>query len=842
MYKRLCFAAALLTMTVVATRAQSVLYPKHFDLQEVRLLDSPFARAQDLNYHHLMEYDVDRLLTPFVRQAGLSATTDASSRYYRWTELHPNFQNWGEPSFDLSGHVGGHYLTALALAYASADDATVKAQMKQRMDYMVNVLNDCQQAFADDNTGLRGFLGGQPMNEVWQKLSTGDTQPLYKKRGWVPFYCQHKVMAGLRDAYVYGGNETAKQMFRSMSDWAVDVVSSLNDKDMEAILRIEHGGMNEVLADAYALFGEKRYLDAAKRYTHKEMLNGFKDDNGTFLDGKHANTQVPKYVGMERIFQLDPTETQYGEAAKGFWMDVINNRTVAIGGNSVDEHFLSKRNSNRYVDHVDGPESCNSNNMLKLTEMMDDERSDRDLALHYEDIMYNHILSTQDPQTGGYVYFTPLRPQSYRVYSQPDKGMWCCVGTGMENHSKYGHFIYTHSGKDTLQVNLFVASTLDSKFFKLRQETRYPYGDESRITMEKGGRFTLAITGRDADNRLAEVYINGKKAESDRQHGPHQTAFFTRKWKKGDVITLRFDMRLHVVEMPNMPDYVAFKYGPLLLAAKTTAASEAESAAIGLPYERLQNEYGGEGRMDHSPGVMGKKLSLIDAPMLIGNRDSLLNRITLRDRTRLTFTIDCHRDGVPQYKWTTLELMPFNELHHARYMMYWYARTEEEFSRSDMAITEQRARALDARTVDFVATGEQQSEAGHEKDYSNDSHNGTYNDETFRDAQSGGYVQYTLYNNDGISEGLALMLRYIAVDAGRKATISVNGVKLQDVTVEKRPSTLEKSGFYNLELPLPSSVMTDKDGNAVKRLVVRMTADQGTPLPGTYHLRLVKEK
>ena len=366
------FTIIVLALCFMSMQAQTELYPKHFDLEEVTLLDGPMKQAMDLNIKMLLQYDTDRLLTPFVRQSGLSSTTDKESPYYQWLTKHPNFSNWGDSSFDLSGHVGGHYLSALALAYAACHDASVKAQLKERMDYMVTVMKDCQDQFDTNTKGLYGFIGGQPIMSDWEALYGGNIQPFKSHGGWVPFYVQHKILAGLRDAYLYGNNETAKELFRKMADWCTNVVAKVNESDMNSLLDTEHGGMNESLLDAYQLFGDKKYLTAAKKYTHKSMLNGMQTLNKSFLDGKHANTQVPKYIGMERIFEQDATATSYMKAAENFWQDVAQNRTVCIGGNSVNEHFLAAANANRYIDQPDGPESCNTNNMLKLSEMMSD--------------------------------------------------------------------------------------------------------------------------------------------------------------------------------------------------------------------------------------------------------------------------------------------------------------------------------------------------------------------------------------------------------------------------------------------------------------------------------------
>ena len=205
----LLLSTTLLACSAVPSHAQSMLYPHHFDLNEVTLLDSPYKTAMDLNFQNLLKYDVDRLLTPFVRQAGLT-----TGDYADWLTKHTNFTNWGGSGFDLSGHVGGHYLSALSLAYAACHDADMKAKLKARLDYMLKVLKDCQDAYDANTEGLYGFIGGQPINTVWTTLYKGDVSAFQNVRGWVPFYCEHKILAGLRDDYIYAGDATAKEMFR----------------------------------------------------------------------------------------------------------------------------------------------------------------------------------------------------------------------------------------------------------------------------------------------------------------------------------------------------------------------------------------------------------------------------------------------------------------------------------------------------------------------------------------------------------------------------------------------------------------------------------------------------
>lgn len=256
MKKLKLFTTALALALAGNAAAQSEIYPQHFDLNEVTLLDGPVKTMLETNNEHLLQYDADRLMTPFIRQAGLSKKS--SSKYYGWEEKHPNFRNWGgDAGFDLSGHVGGHYVSALALAYAATSDASMKALLKERMDYCLNIMKDCQDAYKNNTAGLKGFIGGQPLNHIWTGLYAGDLTEFRKSGGWVPFYCQHKVLAGLRDAYLYTGSSLAKELFKGLSDWSVNLVSKLSTDQMQQVLGWEHGGMNETLADAYKIFGDR---------------------------------------------------------------------------------------------------------------------------------------------------------------------------------------------------------------------------------------------------------------------------------------------------------------------------------------------------------------------------------------------------------------------------------------------------------------------------------------------------------------------------------------------------------------------------------------------------------
>ena len=415
----------------------------------------------------------------------------------------------------------------------------------------------------------------------------------------------------------------------------------------------------------------------------------------------------------------------------------------------------------------------------------------------------------------------------------------------MENHSKYGQFIYTHDGTSTLYVNLFTASTLSSTQFMLKQETSFPFSDESTITVNTAGAYTIAIRHPWWTTSGYKIYINDEEQSISVSAGTASYVSLYRSWAIGDVIKVVVPMELRYTTLPNYTDYIAFQYGPMLLAAQTSTDDSDEATTKHLYYEAsLQNEYGTDGRMDHAPDSRALKRSLTSAPLLIGDRDGesgVLTKISTTDRSALTFSLNASRENADSYTWTTLTLQPFYQIHHARYSCYWYQQTAANYANSTMAAEEAAAAAIESRTLDYVTPGEQQSEAGHETYYSSSS-TGTYNNEHYRDASSGGYVQYTLSyeSEEPETSGLSVLLRFTSADAGRKATLYVDGTKVSGIMSIANFNGQESTGFYNVEFPIPASLMTDESGTKTS-FVVKVAADRGTLIPGLYGVRLMKE-
>ena len=776
------------------TMAQDKLYQDEFPLGDIVLLDGPLKHARDLNIANLLKYDCDRMLAPYRKEAGLAPRK-------------PTYPNWD----GLDGHVGGHYLSALAI-----NAATGSEECKKRMEYMVGELQLCLDA--NNRRGedwSRNYVGGFPNSaKLWSTFRKGDFSVYFGS--WAPFYNLHKMFAGLRDAWLYCGNEQAKTLFLKFCDWAVDITSGLSDEQMERMLGNEHGGMDEVLADAFAITHQQKYLNCARRFAHKQLLTPMAQHHDC-LDNLHANTQIPKVVGFQRIAELDGN-LSYHDASQYFWDIVTKQRSLALGGNSRREHFPTKETCIDYVNDIDGPESCNTYNMLKLTEFLNRANPNAAYGDFYELAMYNHILSTQHPEHGGYVYFTSARPRHYRNYSVANMAMWCCVGTGMENHGKYGQFAWTHTkgakpADDALYVNLFLHSRLNwrERSFVIRQETAFPYSETSQIVVEKGkGVFTMKIRKPEWCDRF-EVRGVGFTINSKEENG---FVCIQRKWKKGDRIEISMPMHASIKAMPNVPQYVAIMYGPILLGMKTGT----EDLASLLADDSRFGQYAG-----------GRKLPLDKAPILLPKKveDIVADLRPVAGKPlhfKLTTRMENAIDG---------ELQPFFEIHDSRYMMYWLTLGEHEYKAymQDLADKEQARQALETRTVDKVSPGEQQPETDHRME-TDGSERGNTEGVFFRDARNGHSFSYLMQT--GGESSLSLQLTFWGQDEWRTSEfdIYIDDQFLCSVNNSHRWRT---SQFKTVDYAIPSAMLQGKN-----EIRIRFVAHKDRQIGQIYGVRLLK--
>jgi len=769
--------------TAPAGFAQRTLFP----LSEVKLLDSPFLEAQKTDIEYIMSLDPDRLLAPFFREAGLKMKAMP-------------YGNW--ESMGLDGHTAGHYLTALAQTVAITGDKKVA----ERLTYMINELETCQKASGD------GFIGGTPgSKKLWNDLPTANFTTSDGLKGtWVPWYNLHKTFAGLRDAWLLTNNAKAKTLYLNLCDWCGNVVSKLTDAQMQRMLGTEQGGMNEVLADAYVVSGNKKYLELAKRFSHRNLLNPLINQQDK-LTGMHANTQIPKVIGFERIGELTQ-DTSWEKAAEFFWQNVTEKRSIAIGGNSVSEHFNPTNDFSSMIETKEGPETCNTYNMLKLSKMLWQRTGDTKYLEFYEKAMFNHILSSENPH-GGFVYFTPVRPRHYRVYSKAQESFWCCVGTGMENHTKYGELIYAHDQKD-LYVNIYVPSILNWKenSLVLTQTGDLSQGNQVslKLKLKKSATFSLKLRRPQWCNVMEfAVVVNGQPTRYTAS-ADHYIEL-KRNWSDGDVVEMRMPMHLRAEFLPDGSKWAAFEYGPWVLGAETDTTD-------------LTGLEAGGGRMGHVAN--GPAYPMDQAPFFIVDRlnpDDLFKSVDSQNHFSIKGSI------LPE-KYKNLILKPFYQIHDARYMIYWNILSPEEYVQvqEDRRHVEEDRIALDNRTLDQVRPGEQQPEKDHNLKFEN-SQIGINMDRHWRHAS--GWFSYDLKKPS--SEMVTLMVTYCGSDVNRTFNILVDNVLLQTVKLEDG----FRGKFYSREYPIPTDLIhRNTDGV----LTVKFEAAPNSMAGGIYDVRLLK--
>lgn len=736
-----------------------------FPLQDVKLTGGAFKKAQDVDLTYMLALNPDKLLAPYLIDAGLPLK---ASRYGNWE------------SSGLDGHIAGHYLSALAMMYAS----TGNAEVKKRLDYMISELSRCQMKNGN------GYVGGIPQGKVfWERVHKGDIDgsSFGLNNTWVPLYNIHKLFAGLRDAYEYVGNPQARQVLIGLGDWFIDLIKPLSDEQIQQVLRTEHGGINETFADLYILTKDKKYLETAQRLSHRALLNPLIDKQDK-LTGLHANTQIPKVIGYEKIASLTG-KTDWSDAAQFFWQTVAQKRSVAFGGNSVREHFNPTNDFISMLKSNQGPETCNSFNMLRLSKALFLDKNDPGYLGFYERTLYNHILSTQHPEKGGFVYFTPIRPNHYRVYSQPETSMWCCVGSGLENHTKYGELIYSHSAND-LFVNLFILSTLNwpDKKIQLVQKTEFPNQNQSDMTLKLARPQTFGLNIRQpkwAENFT--VLVNGEAQKIDSKPSGYVTV--NRKWKTGDKLTVRFTTSTQLEYLPDGSNWAAFVHGPIVLAAKTSTKD-------------LDGLFADDSRMGHE--THGPLYPLDKAYALIGNPDTYRSRIKPVDG--LTFQLD------------SLTLQPFYAIHDARYQMYFQTFTQAAYDeqKARMKELEATALALDAKTVDKINCGEQQPEVDHA--FKGEKTDSGYDDERFwRRTRSA--MSYELQNKDKTGKFLDIS----ALDPIRTTDVSflINDKSAEPIAADGKTIRLKA---------VDDAVMT-----------LKIIANDGKPTPRFSQIRLINQ-
>lgn len=742
-----------------------------FPLCAVRLLDGPFEHAQELDAKYLLSLSADRLLSRFRSNAGL-------------TPKGPAYGGW--ESEGVSGHTLGHYLSACSLMYASTGDK----RFKGRAAYVVRELDECQQAAGD------GFLGAMPNGrEVFARVAKGDiTSAGFDLNGsWVPWYNEHKTFAGLIDACLYTGNQDAKRVLLRLADWAVETTKALTDDQWQRMLACEHGGMNDALADVYALSGDTRYLDLARKFYHKAVLDPLsrREDK---LTGLHANTQIPKTIGAARLYELTG-EDKFQTIASFFWDDVTKDRSYVIGGNSDGEHFPPKEEMSKHI----GPsttETCNTYNMLKLTRHLFSWNPRAEYADYYERALFNHILASQNPDDGMMCYYVPLKTGVPKAYNTPFDSFWCCTGTGMENHAKYGDSIYFRGAGDDLYVNLFIASELTwaEKGVGLQQVTGFPEKGTAllRFTCTKPAELALHIRRPYWATKGFTLLVNGSKELIRSKPGTFVTVH--RTWKTGDTVEIAMPMTVREEPMRDNPRKVALMYGPLVLAARVDPSKPSPVLIEGAKTVTAA--------LKPLPGQPG------------GFRaDSAVFRSS-EARAGMT-------------------LHPFYKVYKTPYIVYWDQFSEGEWKarEAEYRAEQDRKKALDARTVDTLDIGEMQPERDHHVTGEKTSA-GDFNGRKWRHATDGGWFAFDMKVDPRAP--VDLVCTYWGGDANnREFDVLVDGEKIASQVLENnKPGT-----FYDQVYAIPERLTTGKAS-----VSVRFQARPGKWAGGLYGCRIIRRE
>ena len=759
-----------------------------FALRQVELLASPFKAAMERNAKYLLALDPDRLLHNTRKYAGLLPKG----------ELYSGWEARG-----IAGHTLGHYLTALSQQYAASGDV----RFRDRIAYIIREMAECQQAYVDGYIGalpplelqaLRGFKDGKV--EVQGSFN-------FKGGAWVPWYTEHKVLAGLKDAWVLAGSAQAKVVTLKLADWIEDVTRNLTPEQQQQMLRVEFGGMSETLADIYALTGDKKYLDASRRFYHEAILRPLLEGRDE-LAGKHANTQIPKVIGEARRYEV--TGNANGrQIAQFFWNRVVNHHSYVIGGNSEHEHFgppdvLSKRLSPATA------ESCNTYNMLKLTRHLFEWQPKAEYFDFYERALHNHILGSQEPKQGMFTYFMSLKPGHFKTYSTPTDSFWCCVGSGMENHTKYNDSIYFH-GADDLYVNLFIPSRLiwEEKGLVLEQKTAYPRTNRVELRLTPKGPVPLSLKVRTpqwAGGGL-QFRLNGKLLRVTSSPGSY--AEIRRTWKTGDVLQVTIPMGVRTEAMPDDPKKVAFLYGPVVLAGHLGRVPESRT----VPYAPDQGD--------------NFRQPVAEVPVLVAEAMSLADAVRRVSENELVFRTV--RAAQPR----DVTLRPFHEIFYDYYNVYWDVLTPQQYAERKAALRAEAARraALNARIVDEYRPGEQQSEVDHRQKGEKTS-TGDSQDRKFRHAEDGGWFSFHVKVTP--DQPVELVCTYWGGEIGNRTfDILVDGKVIATQTLNR-----DKPGdFFDKTYAIPAKLTRDK-----QRVEVRFQAHPGNFAGGLFGARILRER
>jgi uncharacterized protein len=740
-------------------------------LSAVRLTGGPLKHAQDLDATYLLQLEPDRMLAFFRLRAGLKPKAEG-------------YGGWDGEGKNLTGHILGHYLSAVSLMWAATGDARFKA----RADYLVRELKEVQDANQD------GYLGAlEAGRERFAEVARGDIRSSgFDLNGlWSPFYVLHKVYAGLRDAYRLTNNPAALALEVKFAAWAEGIVSKLDADQMQKMLNTEFGGMNEVLADLYADTGDLRWLALSRRFEHQAVLEPLKRHQDQ-LGGLHGNTQVPKLLGSLVRFGYvgDPAD---GYAASFFFDRVTQHHSYATGGHGKDEYFGE---ADKLNDRVDGKtaETCNVYNLLKMERRLFALYPDPAYVEFQERALFNHILASMDPRDGRTCYMVPVGRGVQHEYQDMTHDFTCCVGSGMESHALHGDGIYYESA-GRLWVNLYAPSTAEWRAMglQLTMETDFPEGESAEVKMklQTPRQFTLSLRRPAWAGDGFSVSINGEPQKNLVKPGAHME--LPRLWKSGDAVKLTLPKTVHLEAVPDNPRRAAILWGPLVLAGDLGPENDFPAWKLGAVPVLVAAERPASEWLKPVPGQPGA----------------------------------FRTEGVGHE--TDVTLLPFYRLHRRTYAVYWdfFTPSEWEKKAAEVGAVRERERKLAQATVSFVQPGEMQPE----RDF-NQQGEQTSADRVMGRPCRRGLKWFSFDVPVDAAHPMALIVSYYN-DEWRKRTFEIlaDGQRVGEQTIEARGLPR----FFDVEYALPAALSQGK-----QKVTVRFQATNGNEIGAVFGLRMIR--
>lgn len=772
-------------------------------LAAVRLDGGPLKQAQDLDARYLKALEPDRMLAYYRERARLEPRAEP-------------YGGWDGDGRNLTGHIAGHYLSAVSLMWAATGDP----EFRQRADYLVDELALVQEAHGD------GYLSAlENLREAFARLTRGqiESQSFDLNGLWAPWYTLHKTFAGLRDAFRHTGNRQALEMEVRFAQWVEGVLDGLTEPQLEHMMNTEFGGMNEVLVDLYTDTGDARWLALSCKFEHDDFLEPLRRHRDN-LAGKHGNTQIPKLNGSADRYVAtgDPADLR---VAGFFWDRVVAAHSFATGGHGRDEYFGPP---GRLAAYVDGrtAETCNVYNMLKLTRRLFAITPDVRYADFHERALYNHILGSMDSNDGSTCYMVPVGRGVEREYQDMFESFTCCVGSGMESHALHGDGLYYEEG-DRLYVNLYAPSTAtwETAGATLAVETDFPLGETATLRIGLGAprRFTLSLRQPDWAGDGFALRVNGEAeplppgpvtAWRDERSQYRESAAagsryvdVTREWRDGDVVEVALPKSLWLEPTPDDPRRAALKWGPLVLAGD-----------LGPECDRERNA-----RPEPPPPV----------PVLVAAQRPVADWLKPADAPGEFVTAGVGR--LPRAEDTPAEVTfrPFYALNRRRYAAYWDLFTPAEWEQQKLAYAAEaeRQQALEAATIAYLEPGE----TWYERDfnYRGGPDASSYRVEGRPARRTMDWFAYDLPVEPGTP--LALILGFHSDDrrySPGEFRILIDGELMTEYTQTRS----EPPRFYEDRLPIPSRLVEGKD-----RITLRFEASEGSQVPAIFSVRLTRD-